>query len=78
MRREILHVDLDDIHHLQQRRELALVPAEVIQGERVPGGFERAAAFDQGAVHLHRLQNFQHDLARRQPLDNFAHEQRRA
>src|SRR5206468_11264581 len=64
-------VHLDDIHHLQQRREFALVSAEVIQRERVSRGFERAAALDQSAVHLHRLQN----LDRKSTRLNSSHDQ---
>ena len=58
---DLVEVDLDDLHHLQQRHE-ARLEDEVVKGEGVPLMDEGAAGSDHRLVRLHILEDLDHHL----------------
>ena len=74
-RREALHVELDDVGVRQQRRAL-LVKHEIVERDRELLGAQGRQARNQRRRGAHRLQHLEHDIGRRQRIDEFAEEQR--
>ena len=73
-----MHVDLHNVHQLEQRCELTFQAAEVVQGQREASLLQFPAALNDAVVDPHRLEYFEHHFIWRQKLDDFVHEQRSA